>query len=352
MPEEHEGQEELTEQSVRDQTSQDQPIQEQPAQEQPVSEPQVQDRQVDTGLEAARELGLDGEWEDSAAVIRDLASRLKDSQPYIDYARRVLPYDQQISELISGQKQEEPEQQAEEWDASKHFKEAWGAPEYDSAWDAFVQSGMVTLDPATGQFVAADGYQTSVPLNVIQGLNEHRNWQRQGLERLLSDPYGSTWEAFQEPLERLIKERIESYVSSLAEQDAVSEWEAAHAKDLYEYNGDEPVRDIYGNIRTTPYGEAFYQTCQELRDSGMTDPRKVIQMAIRLHPPPSNGSSEPEAPAEKESSFLDKAMDKARHSPSSGGYSENRDIEPIVQSTMDLERMFVDEARKAGLVGS
>jgi len=350
---------EMADELNEDVVAEEEPVVDAPVEEgvstEPVREDTEQERaHVDIGLEAAKELGLEGEWDDSGALVRELAKRVKDVQPYVDYAQRVLPYDQQVSELISGQgKAEEVSKEPEpEWDVNQHFQEAWKAPSYDKAWDAFVQSGMVGIDPGTGQYIASDGYQASVPLNVLQGLNEHRSWQRDGLQKLLDDPYGSTWEAFQEPLDRMIKERMESYFGQRSEQDVVANWESEHAKELYEFNGEEPVRDIYGNVKPTEYGEAFLRTCQELRDGGMSDPGKIIELASRVNRAPTapqETATTTQDTQEPEKGFLDKALEKASHSANAGGFSENRDIEPIVQSTLDLESMFVNEARKAGL---
>ena len=88
---------------------------------------------------AAERLGLDiSSYKDEESLVEGLYRTLEETrksyqeaQPYVDYARQVLPYDQKIREIVSGQAapKEEPKPE-EEWTLDGHFSKAWQAPEY------------------------------------------------------------------------------------------------------------------------------------------------------------------------------------------------------------------------------
>jgi hypothetical protein len=309
---------------------------------------------------AAQVAGLDvGQFKSDEELVQHLAKQISDARPYVDYANQVLPYDRDLRDMIAKRSQPAPEPaapQAEAWSAEKHFGKAWGKPEYDTAWDAFIQSGMITVDQETGQFVADPRYAQSVPLQVLQGLNGRRQWQRQALERLLENPFQETWNAIQEPLERYIQERIDGTFKQFTANQAVNAWEAENAKVLYEHDATgQPQYDVYGNPQVTPYGDAFIRAATYARQSfpGIQQGdiiRYASAVAAPYLTPASPAAPTPEpTPPEQEKSFMQKAMQRASHSPNSGGYSEASDIEPVVLEHRELENMFSAAAKKAGL---
>lgn len=320
---------------------------------------------------AAEQLGIDvSQYTDEQALIADLWKQAEDAkrstaemQPYVEYARQVLPYDAQVRQVLQGAPAE-PSQpaagQPAEWDLDRHFSEAWKRPEYDKKWESFITSGMIVADPDTRQFVPADGYANQVPAQVLQGLNGRVAWQREALERLLEDPYRQTWEAFQEPLQRMVDDRVSQYVSQQESARAINQWEAENAGLLYETTSSgEVAYDISGNPRLTPYGQAFMQACQELQPLG--DSLKILktasQMTAHLRPsgdqaaggtPPAEQTPQADA-GTADGSFLDQAMEKAKHRPNSGAYAAGQDVDPLVQNVMELESLFKDAGRKAGI---
>lgn len=327
-----------------------------------VSEPVVAEPELSAAMRAAQEAGLDiSGYKSDEDLVRDINRRLGEYQPYVEYAKSVLPYDQQIRQLVSGQqqpKQPEPEP-AKAWDPEAHFREKWQTPQYDKAWETFVQAGMVNLDPETGQFIANPKYATSVPAPVLQGLNQRRTWQRQALERLLENPFQETWQALQDPLERLIQDKIQSYVQQYDSVQNLNAWEQQHARELYEHDErGQVVQDIYGNMKPTPYGEVFIRAAQDARQRfpGISND-DILKYAEALATPHKAQAAHaaPETPAapvaapEKEKPFLQKALERASHSPNAGGYAEATDIEPMVLETRELEQMFLTASKKAGL---
>jgi hypothetical protein len=297
-------------------------------------------------------------------LVQGLYAKLAESQPYAEYARQVLPYDQDLRQMIAARNQPQaPATQTkppeEEWSPGTHFKKVWKTPDYDKGWEAFINSGMVTVDQESGQFVAVPKYANSVPINVLQGLNGRRTWQREALEKLIENPYESTWQAFQEPLERVIQQKVAEHIKSYDSVQAVNAWEHANEKVLYEHDPQgQIVYDIYGNMKPTPYGEVFIQSAREARQKfpGISH-EDVIKYATAVATPyrAAQEPTQPEPVAQqpaavmKEKSFLQKAMQKAGHSPNSGGYAEANDLEPVVMDSRDLESMFATAAKKAGV---
>jgi hypothetical protein len=214
---------------------------------------------------------------------------------------------------------------------------------------------MVVVDPETGHYVAQPKYANMVPVTVLQGLNGQRTWQRQALERLIANPFEETWKAFQEPMERIIQQKVSEHIKGYDSIQAVNAWEHANEHVLYEHDSNgKVVYDIYGNQKPTQYGEVFIQAAREARNKfpGISH-EDVIQYASAVatpyKPAPAADESGTPAPAGKEKSFLQKAMKKASHSPNSGGYSESSDIEPVVMDGRELENLFASAAKKAGL---
>ena len=316
-------------------------------------------------FQAAGEYGFDtSQYKSDEELVKGLFGKLKEVSPYVDYARQILPHDEQIREYLrqSQQPRQQPQQPAtqpkaeEQWDPDKYFGEKWGAAKYDKAWDAFLQSGMIQLDPRTGHYVPVPEYSNMVPLPVLQGLNEYRVWQKNGLEKLLANPYKDTWDAFQEPMQRLVRDEIKRSLGQYDDTQSLTGWESQNARILYEHDQAGNIAfDIYGNPKTTEYGSAFIRAAQGLRQSGVVDPRQIIEYAGQLAAPflpkqqPSAAPQQPQPPAppqKKPESFMQQAM----HRASSGGYAEAEDVNQYVQSSRELDNMFMDAALKEGVV--
>lgn len=321
--------------------------------------------EMTAAFRAAQAAGWDtSQFSTDEELVQAMYGQINQLKPYVEYAQQVLPYDKDLRELI--QKRSAPaaepqtKQEQDEWKPETHFRKAWGAPEYDKGWEAFIQSGMVTIDQETGQFVATPKYGNTVPINVLQGLNSRRQWQRQALEKLVENPFEETWKAFQEPLERYIQERITKHFSSRDSLQAVNAWERENEKVLYEHDpSGQMVYDVYGNPKTTAYGDAFISAARDARQrfNGASQ-EDVIRYASAVASSQLPKQAAPAAPPavaeavvddEQEEPFLKKALRKAAHSPNSGGYSEASDIEPVALGSRELENFFAVEARKAGL---
>lgn len=331
----------------------------------PVAAPPAEaaaEAQLSAAFRAAQEAGIDiGQFKSDDELVRHFAKQVSEYRPYVEYANQVLPYDKDLREMIAAKSkppvQETAAPKSDEWTPETHFRKAWGQPDYDKSWEGFVQAGMVTIDPETGQFVADPRYAQSVPINVLQGLNNRRQWQRQALERLLENPFEETWKAMQEPLERYVQDRISQHFQKHDSVRAINAWEAENAKVLYEHDATgNIVYDVYGNMKPTQYGEVFIQAARDARQrfNGISH-EDVIRYAsavatpyLQKQPAPVTQQQQPDPPQQQKTSFLQNAMQKAAHSPNSGGYSEASDIEPVVLQTRELDNMFVSAAKKNG----
>lgn len=336
----------------------------------PVAEPvqaaEPTEQELSAAFRAAQAAGFDvSQFGSDEELVQAMYEQVNRAKPYVEYAQSVLPYDKDLRELI--QKRSAPPQEtaqpapAEEWKPETHFRKAWGAPDYDKGWEAFIQSGMITIDQDTGQFVAAPKYGNAVPINVLQGLNSRRQWQRQALEKLLDNPYEETWKAFQEPLERYIQERLDGHLRQRDSLQAINAWERQNEKNLYEHDAKGELQyDVYGNPKASRYGEVFIAAAKDARQrfNGASQ-EDVIRYASAIAAPYLAQQQAPAAPVvepqveqaapEDEEPFLRKALKRAAHSPNSGGYSEANDLEPVALDQRELDDMFKVASRKLGL---
>jgi hypothetical protein len=180
---------------------------------------------------------------------------------------------------------------------------------------------------------------------------------------MLENPYQKTWEAFQEPLSRLIDEKMQAQITKHDESRDLDVWEEQNAHLLYEFGEDGQVlRDIHGYPKPTSYGEAFIKACERVQEEWSNrfpdqpaDPHYVWTMANMAteHLVPQEEETPEQTPeqasVEKKEKFLDTALKKAAHSPSSGAYAEGGVEDPGEVSRTELESMFTDAGKKAGM---
>ena len=112
---------------------------------------------------------------DHLARQQELASQVPSLQQLAQYGQALLPYDQQIAELI--QSQRSPIQPQPTAAAPAQQEPYWPKPpEWDQAWQQ-----RLGRDPQTGEV-------TGSPVD-LQRYQAYQDWQRNALERLIRDPY-------------------------------------------------------------------------------------------------------------------------------------------------------------------
>jgi len=344
---------------------------------QPVAEPVTQPQAppavpasppVETGggdpnplFDRARELGLDVAAGSTPDQVAEAAlAQLTQVGPYAEYGRGLLPYAEQINQVMverGQQPAQQPPAPEDEWTPAAHFQSKWDVPEWKPQYDKLIEAGMVERDNRTGQFVAAPGFEAST-MPFLAGLNEaHSEQTRRWQQIMRGNPYESFYENMREPLERQVTQAVQAKVDQiLSERDqgsVLDQFEAKHGEWLY------TTDQATGKTSATPAGQKFIDTYQELRDSGISDVQRLLDLSYRMAgpqpaqqapatpavPQPATPAVQPPAP-EPPATFIDRAKEMASHQPSSGAAPVQSPADaPVVQSQGELSNMFLNEFR-------
>lgn len=333
---------------------------------------------------AAREAGfqVDGMTDEQIAqVMRDHIVR---TRPYANYGQQMAPYADQIRSYFEQQGDQGRAQQAaqerqpaeEEWTEDRYFGEKWAAPKWDETYTFAIQNGIVQRNAETGLYEAVPGYE-SMAIPLLSGLNQVAGWtaqQWQGITR--GNPYRQFYDVLREPLQRAWKSDIEQIVaeqlSRQATESRVNTFEAENAAWLY------AVDPATGQRVLTQRGQDFYDEIDTLREAGVTDPNRLISLAMRRmgspaaqatmqQPTPNMQAAAPavqQAPpvpppaidpkvasATQQATFLQNALQRASHSPQAGGASAHAPDDPVSVNENDLNNMFVSSFRTAQGLG-
>jgi hypothetical protein len=321
----------------------DTPVQDDP---EPDPVPQVEPDTASVLREAARSLGLSVSDDESIDQIATFALQQIHREKQV---QRMLAERQYQPEPAPAPQPAAPP--AEEWSPEKYFQDKWGVPQWKPEYDQAVQSGILVLDSATGLYKPAPGYE-SVAANLLGPINEaerarQQTWQKLGRENL----YKNVYEVAKEPLLRDVEAKIaeafqrqqaelQAYQQQTAQQSVVETFEKENAEWLYHKNV------VTGQSEPTPDGQALIHAITELRESGVQDQAKLLELALKVTglgkkpDPVAPPAPEPAKPSQSpQQSFLDKAMRKNAHSPNATG--PGTELEAQVEDEGDLNNLFV-----------
>lgn len=257
-----------------------------------------------------------------------------------------------------------PEQPQEQWTPQTHFQTKYGGPEWKDTYTQAINSGLVQRDLDTGLFAPASGFEMAAG-SVVAEMNaaqQHAAQFWQGLTR--GNPFEQIYSALSEPIERTIAERVEQALSQRMEQTSqkseVERFAQTNAQWLYRVDPDT------GSQVLTPEGERFAQVVDDLRESGIKDPSKLLQYATQMTGLSNQPAQSPAAPAQappstappaqrsatgavktqeaQQQTFLESAQRRAQHSPSARGRAS--EDAPQVFDQGDLESLFVRAYRE------
>jgi hypothetical protein len=353
-----------------------QPAGQQPAQPTQASAP----TQPSAFANAAREAGFQVEGMSDEQIAQVMRDHIVRTRPYVNYGQQMAPYADQIRSYFEQQGDQGRAQQAaqdrqpaeEEWTEERYFTEKWPAPKWDDSYTFAVQQGLVQRNGETGLYEATPGYEGMV-MELLPGLNKAAGWtaqQWQGITR--GNPYQKFYETLREPLQRAWKSDIEQMVSEhLARQSTeqrVNTFEQENAAWLY------AIDQATGQRVLTQRGQDFYDEIDTLREAGVTDPNRLISLAMRRMSNPSaqvmpsqstpNMQAAAQAPpvpppaidpkvasATQQATFMQNALQRASHSPQAGGASAHAPEHPVSVNENDLNNMFVSDFRSAQGLG-
>jgi len=367
------------------------PIQAEPptqTQAQPVAVPPTQatpqqPAQPSAFARAAQEAGIQVDGLNDEQIAGAMAQHIQRTRPYVQYGQQMAPYADQIRSYFEQQADQGRAQQAaqepaaqDKWTEEDYFTQKWAAPKWDESFNFAIQQGIVQRNAETGLYEATPGFEGMV-MELLPGLNKAASWtaqQWQGITR--GNPYRQFYDVLREPLQRAWKTDMQQIVAEQLAQQAteqrVNTFEAENAAWLY------AVDPATGQRILTAKGQDFYDEIDTLREAGVTDPTRLISLAMRrLGQPQAQGmtqqvptmqavpaqmvSAAPSVPqpaippqvasANQQATFLQNALQRASHSPQAGGASAHAPEHPVSVSENDLNNMFVSEFRTAQGLG-
>lgn len=292
-----------------------------------------------------------------------MLAQMQQVMPYAQYGQALIPHADQIREFFATQGQAaaaatpEADPAANAFDPDKYFAEQWQAPKWEEQYTFAIQKGLVQTDPDTGLFVASPGYEVMVT-PILAGLNQAKQWQSNQWRAITeSNPYQHFYSKLQEPIQRLIDERVSQLVGNklgdFQTVNHIEQFERENSHWLYQNNN--------GQQALTDKGKAFYTEIKRARhEYGLSDPQAILNLAGRLAgvtfgpaaqqpaaPPPAQGGpaapavTQPAAAAQAQPSFLQNALDRASHSAASSGFTTHDPANPAPVAQNELESMFV-----------
>jgi hypothetical protein len=250
----------------------------------------------------------------------------------------------------------------DEWDPNGYFKQKWAGPEWEGEWEYAEKHGIVQRNPESGLYEPVPGREIMAG-QVVQQMNHALLARQQQWQQITQgNPYKQFYDVLYEPMQKAwqadVQKVIEQTFAQRETQSFVDKFESENAGWLYQ-------QAPTGQRTMTEQGKAFYDAIGVLQDSGVTDPRKIVDLAtkmVRASAPVAPAPAQPVVPqqpvapevvsAVKQASFLENAMDKARHSPNAGGYTQAAPDHPVTVSETELNSMFVSDFRKAGATGA
>lgn len=237
-------------------------------------------------------LGIDpSKFETPQQLIDALAQQAREQQSALRF----------VSSQMQGRQQSvpatPPATPAEEWSAEKHLQSQWTIPQPDPQWAGLIKSGVVVQQD--GEYVSAN------PANVwvdqfLPAMNNYETERRGYLQSYLENPLKKTYDALKDPVERMIDERVkqgitEAYQKERREQ-FVDNWFKENDKELYAETRVNPMTGEETKI-LTPWAQQVQDYCNELKDNGVTDVSKQLQLAMRAIPKPTQAAPTPPAAA-------------------------------------------------------
>lgn len=327
--------------------------------------------------QTAAEAGLAHEGLSDEQLAQAVRDYIGSTRPFVSYGQQVAPYADEIREYFEqkGKPAAQPAAAPDTaptaaWSEDKYFQEKWNVPKWDDSYTFAIQQGMVQRNANTGLYEPAPGYESLV-IGLLPGLNQatsftHQQWQ----EITRGNPYRQFYDVLAEPLRRQWQTDMQQLVAEEFERYGVSQrvnsFEAENASWIY------TIDPQTGNRILTPQGQVFYQEIETLQESGVTDPQRLITLAMRQvsapsppvapqsgapaavpgpPPMPAPAASPQVASANLQATFLQNALQRAAHSPQAGGYVQPAPDHPVTVDDQQLNSMFVTEFRNARGVG-
>lgn len=304
-----------------------------------------------------------------AEVAAAVMARYQQIAPVAQFGQSMLPYADQMNEFFRAQGTappsvaQQPGTGPAEWTPQAHFQKLWNVPQITPEMKFAIDQGMVLRDDESGLMKPRPGMEMMVA-PILHGLNQALNYQRQQWQEIMqANPYEKFYGAMQEPIEKLIDQRVQEklngYQSQVQNVSTVNQFEQQNQQWLYQQNAN-------GGRMLTPVGQYFTQLYQAKQGSWsgtnedlLRDCRDLTELAVMRSratqpapapvAPPPNGNGQYPNPAQvsqqRQQSFLQTALTQAAHAPNGGANPVQSASGPIVVTPGELESMFVNDFR-------
>jgi hypothetical protein len=306
--------------------------------------------------ETAQSLGLDTtNLGSDADFARELARRYRETQPYAQYAQQLLAQQQQAAPPTPTAP---TEPKPEEWTVEGHFSKAYPVPPFSDGWTSMIQQGVIERDPQTNQWVPTPQYPWLKTSPELLALNDFESKRQQFYQEQFyqGNLYRNMWDVFQEPIKRLVESRAAELYDSRSQQQQTTGF-----IDKFEQDNRTWLYDDKGQV--TDRGKQLYSAIDRVKQA--STPEQILELAMSLvgpqtpqpiQPPVAPTASAtsavpPGVASTPQESFLDKALERAKHSPSSGGASvQSPEFDPVVAARNEIENLFVNALKSQAAV--
>ena len=308
----------------------------------------------------AAQAGITVDGKTDAQIFQEITQGYAQMRPYAEWAQQIAPHYDEITDYLKEKQQ--PAAPAEpkepEWTPEQYFQEKWQAPTWDAQFDVAINNNYVSRNSETGLWESSPGFE-QMTMGIVPKMNEvlaHSQQQWQDLTR--GNPYEKFYDALHEPMKRAWQSDIERIVEQRMEAQQTASnaerFEQDNAQWLYAQDQNTGQRVM------TEQGQQFYEAINYFKERGVTDPQSLLECATRTvrgaqqTQPPASATPTPQAPVPQptttpapadgttpQSTFIQNALDRARHQPNAGGFTQQAPDNPVNVGENELNNMFI-----------
>lgn len=323
---------------------------------------EAQPTAFDTLAAMARDAGIDtANVTSSDDLARTLLTQVQSQEPFVSYARQLLPYQDRIREMMAGGQEQEEKEEPQEFNLDQYFQDKYGGPAWKNEFNSAIASGMVVRDQETGLYTAAPGQEliAGTLVNELNAAAAHRDQFWQGLSQgnIYQNMHDVLVDPFMRQVTALIDERLNSVrqeqqaqVQQAQAADSIAKFEQENASWMYQHKDGNLVTNDQGQPVTTEQGQALFDAIAEVRadmqQQGVENPAPEFLLKTALKWVDARQTTENQAELEKnkndekKQTFLESAMKRASHSPTATGAVAADDEAPEAMTQLDLDTMF------------
>jgi hypothetical protein len=239
-------------------------------------------------------LPLDG-ISTEADLAQAILDRYLEDQPYAQHGRASLTATQPKGGNVQGDEsqRQEDEGNEQEFDVDGHFNSLWNVPAIDAQGKFAIDNGIVKLNPETGLYEAAPGFEV-MALPLLNGLNQAHVASRQNVQNLFAgNPIRTIYDGMTPAVKHMIQQELKQHFQQYeTKQQTAAEYQKSVGF-VEKFETENATWLFDANKQLTPKGQEFSQAVEALRADGITNPQRLADLALKLI----GGAPAPAAPA-------------------------------------------------------